>query len=67
MKKQYFKYLGALLGAAAGFLYWNSYSCEHGCAITSKWWATMILFAVIAYQIADFGYSLFDKKSSTEK
>ena len=63
MNKQYLKYLGAIIGSIIGFVYWSNYSCDHGCAITSKWWATMLLFAIMAYQLTDFIYSFMNKKA----
>lgn len=67
MEKQYLKYIGAIVGAIIGFFYWSNYSCDQGCAITSKWWATMILFALIGYQLTDFIHSFVNKKATKEE
>ena len=35
-----------VVGVIAGYFYWHFYACTEGCAITSKWWASMAMGGV---------------------
>jgi len=41
----------ALIGLVAGYLYWHEYACTEGCAITSKWYGSMIAGGLIGHLI----------------
>jgi len=41
------------MGAVAGYLYWDLYACENGCAITSIWWRTTLFGLFYGGLIAD--------------
>lgn len=46
--KRYF--IGILLGALAGFLYWRFIGCSSGtCPITSKWYTTTLYGGLLGF------------------
>ena len=47
-----FYWLGGLLGAVAGFLYWKYWGCTTGCAITGSPRNSTLYFAVIGMLLA---------------
>jgi uncharacterized membrane protein YdjX (TVP38/TMEM64 family) len=57
-------FLGALVGALAGFLYWKYIGCLTGsCAITSNPIRSTLYFALMGALL----FGLFKKKSSEKK
>lgn len=44
--------LAIVLGAVAGWAYWNWYGCTNGCAITGQWWTSTGYGAVMGYLTA---------------
>jgi hypothetical protein len=52
IQKYKFHFLGALLGAVAGFLYWRFVGCNSGtCPITSKWHNSTLYGVLMGYLI----------------
>lgn len=48
LKTKYMILLGVLVGAIAGYLYWNLVGCSSGtCAITSLWWRSTLYGALM--------------------
>lgn len=44
-----------LLGAFAGFLYWNFIGCASGnCGITANWYTSMAYGALMGWFVGDF-------------
>lgn len=38
LKQNWLLFLGVLLGALGGYIYWHFWGCMEGCAIRSVWW-----------------------------
>ncbi len=57
-------FIGAFLGAIAGFLYWKFVGCSSGtCAITSNPIVSTIYFSIIGALVI----SVFQRKNNTSK
>ena len=52
-----------LLGAIIGFIYYKFYGCNHGCAITSNPYLTMIFGALIIGNLLQFFEQLLIRKT----
>ncbi len=55
-----------LLGAAAGYFYWNFYGCDGSCMITSSPWRSMIYFSVMGALVNNMFKPGTDKKKTTD-
>jgi hypothetical protein len=55
---------GILIGAAAGFFYWQQIGCTSGsCPITSKWHNSMVYGAIMGGLL----FSIFEKKQKEKE
>jgi len=55
---------GILIGAAAGFFYWQQIGCTSGsCPITSKWHNSMVYGAIMGGLL----FSIFEKKTKGKR
>lgn len=56
MKKWFFNnklfFIGGLLGAVAGYMYWKYWGCVNGCTITSNPRNSTLYFAVIGILVS---------------
>ena len=61
--------LTTLLGAIAGWLYWNFVGCDSGtCAITSVWYRTVAYGALMGWFVGDYANDKFNpKKNETDE
>ena len=52
LSKYKYTLIGALLGAVAGYLYWQEYACNGTCMITSQWERSTAYGAVMGLLLA---------------
>lgn len=53
--------LTAIIGAVAGYLYWNFIGCESGtCSITSVWYRTAAYGALMGWFVGDYANEKFN-------
>ena len=58
----------ALIGAIAGFLYWNYVGCASGnCAITSRWYTSTIYGLILGWLLGDVVQEKITPKEKTKK
>lgn len=55
--------LTTIIGAVAGFLYWNFVGCTDGnCGITANWYTSMAYGALMGWFVVDFANEKFKTK-----
>ena len=54
-----------IVGIITGYFYWHFYACTEGCAITSKWYGSMVFGGVFGNLIGGLLLDLKTKKKES--